>query len=31
MGYEGMNWIKLAEDRGSWQALANALMNLRVP
>jgi hypothetical protein len=25
------NWIKLAEDRDRWWALANAVMNLRVP
>jgi hypothetical protein len=27
----GMNWIELAEDRGGWQTLVNAVMNLRVP
>jgi hypothetical protein len=31
VGYEGMDWIKLAEDRDMWQALVNAVMNLRVP
>jgi hypothetical protein len=27
----GMDWIDLAQDRGRWQALVNAVMNLRVP
>jgi hypothetical protein len=27
----GMNWIELAQDSGRWQALVNAVMNLRVP
>ena len=27
----GMDWIELAEYRGRWRALVNAVMNLRVP
>jgi hypothetical protein len=31
IGWDGMNWIDLAEDRGQWRALVNTVMNLRVP
>ena len=31
VGCGGMDWIELAEDRESWQALENEVMNLRVP
>jgi len=31
VGWKGMDWIDLAQDRDRWLALVNALMNLRVP
>ena len=27
----GMDWIDLAQDRGRWREIVNAVMNLRVP
>jgi hypothetical protein len=31
IGWNGMDWIDLAEDRDQWRALVNTVMNLRVP
>jgi hypothetical protein len=31
VGWDGMDWIELAQDRGQWKALVNTVMNLRVP
>jgi hypothetical protein len=31
VGWEGMEWIDMAQDRDRWQALVNAVMNLWVP
>jgi hypothetical protein len=31
VGCAGTDWIELAQDKDRWQALVNAVMNLRVP
>jgi hypothetical protein len=30
-GWDGMDWIDLAQDRAQWRALVNTVMNLQVP
>jgi hypothetical protein len=31
IGWDGIDWIDLAQDRDQWRALANTTMNFRVP
>jgi hypothetical protein len=31
IGWGGMNWIDMAQDRDQWSALVNTVINLQVP
>jgi hypothetical protein len=31
IGWGGMDWIDLAQDKDQWQVLVNTVINLRVP
>jgi len=31
IGWEGVDWIHLTNDRGYWRVLVNTVMNMRVP
>jgi hypothetical protein len=31
IGWDGMDWIDVAQNRNQWRALVNMVMNLRVP
>jgi hypothetical protein len=31
IGWDGVDWVDLAQDRYQWRALVNTVMNLRVP
>jgi hypothetical protein len=31
IGWDGVDWIELAQDRDQWRALVNTVMNLLVP
>jgi hypothetical protein len=31
IGWDGVDWIHMAQDRDQWRALVNTVLNLRVP
>jgi hypothetical protein len=31
IGWDGVDWIDMAQDRNKWRALVNTILNLRVP
>jgi hypothetical protein len=31
IGWGGMDWIELAQDRDQWRALVNTIMKLQIP
>jgi hypothetical protein len=31
IGWDGMDWIDLTQDRDHWRALVNTVLNLQVP
>jgi hypothetical protein len=31
VGWGGMDWIDMAQERDRWRALVNAVMNLQIP
>jgi hypothetical protein len=31
MGWDGLDWIDLTQDRDQWRALVKTVMNLQVP
>jgi hypothetical protein len=31
MGWSGLDWIDMAQNRDQWRALVNTILNLRVP